>query len=204
MPRQARISAAALVDALIAVVVREGLDAVSIRTVAREAGVSIGTVQYYFATKDDLLLAAYGHVIDEVVARARAIAAADPTPAEYIRALLFELLPLDDRRRTTLQVAIAFTARSTHSPRLAELYSDGYRALTEAIAGALRRAATSGQADAGPDPVRAARQAVALADGLGWHLLCAPEALTADDAIAALDAHLAALLPAAPAGHDNA
>ena len=90
----------------------------------------------------------------------------------------------------------------THSPRLAELYSDGYRALTEAIAGALRRAATSGQADAGLEPVRAARQAVALADGLGWHLLCAPEALTADDAIAALDVHLAALLPPAPAGHE--
>ena len=203
MPRQARISTATLVDALIAVVVREGLDAVSIRSVAREAGVSIGTVQYYFATKDDLLLAAYGHVIDEVVARARAIAAADPTPAEYIRALLFELLPLDGRRRTTLQVTIAFTARSTHSPRLAELYTEGYRALTEAIAGALRGAANSGRADAGLDPVRAARQAVALADGLGWHLLCAPEALAADDAIAALDAHLAVLLPAAPAGHDD-
>ena len=175
----------------------------SIRAVAREAGVSIGTVQYYFATKDNLLLAAYGHVIDEVVARARVIAAADPTPAEYIRALLFELLPLDDRRRTTLQVTIAFTARSTHSPQLTELYTSGCSALTEAIAAALRRAATSGQADAGLDPVRAARQAVALADGLGWHLLCARGALTADDAIAALDAHLAALLPAAPLGHDD-
>ncbi len=203
MPRQARISAATLVDALIAVVVREGLDAVSIRSVAREAGVSIGTVQYYFASKDDLLLAAYGHVFDEVSARAREIAASDPPPAEYIRALLFELLPLDDRRRATLQVTIAFTARSTHSPRLAELYTEGYRALTDAIARALRLAATSGQANPGVDPVRAARHAVALADGLGWHLLCAPEALTADNAVAALDAHLVALLPGADRARSN-
>lgn len=188
------MSAATLVEALIAVVVQQGLDAVSIRTVAREAGVSIGTVQYYFATKDDLLLAAYRHVIDEVTERAREIGALDPPPAEYVRALLFELLPLDDRRRATLQVTIAFTARSVHRPRLTELYTEGYRALTDAIADALHRA---GQAGAAADREGAARQAVALADGLGWHMLCAPAALTASAAVAALDAHLAALLPRA-------
>ena len=170
VPRQARISAATLVDALIAVVVREGLDAVSIRAVAREADVSIGTVQYYFATKDDLLLAAYGHVIDEVVARARAIAAGDPTPAEYIRALLFELLPLDDRRRTTLQVTIAFTARSTHSPRLAEFYTSGYRALTDAIAGALRRAADVRPGR--PRPTRSAPHAKRSRSPTAWAGTC--------------------------------
>ncbi len=197
MPRQARASAAILVDALIAVVVERGLDAVSIRSVARAAGVSIGTVQYYFATKDDLLLAAYRHVIDEVTARAREIAASDPEPAEYIRSLLHELLPLDDRRRATLLVAIAFTARSAHSSQLTELYTGGYHALTEAIASALRRAADSGQAEPGIDAVLASRQAVALADGLGWHMLSAPSALAPDDAVAALDAYLAVLLPGA-------
>ncbi len=197
VPRQPLTSAAGLVEALVRVVVREGLDEVSIRSVAREAGISIGTVQYYFATKDDLLLAAYRHVIDGVTARARAIAAGDPSPAVYIRSLLFELLPLDERRRGELQVAIAFTARSGHSAPLAELYAEGYSALVDAIADALRRAAAGGQADPSIDPVRAATQAVALADGLGWHLLCAASALTADDASAALDAYLAGLLPGA-------
>lgn len=196
VPRQAAGSAESIVSALIAVVVQHGLDAVSIRSVAREAGVSIGTVQYHFATKDELLLAAYRHAIDEVTARARTIAERDTLPLAYVRSLLLELLPLDERRQAEVHVALAFTARSVHSPRLADLYGVGYRALVDAVAYALRRAVACGQADAGIDPVRAATQAVALADGLAWHLLCAPTLLTADDAVAALDEHLLNLLRA--------
>ncbi|WP_226346735.1 TetR family transcriptional regulator C-terminal domain-containing protein [Agilicoccus flavus] len=41
-----------------AVVARNGLDAVSLRTVAAEAGISAGRVQHYFATKDEMVLEA--------------------------------------------------------------------------------------------------------------------------------------------------
>jgi len=40
----------------------EGLEAVSVRTVAAEARVSIGTVQHYFPTKDAMLLHAQAQV----------------------------------------------------------------------------------------------------------------------------------------------
>jgi AcrR family transcriptional regulator len=196
MPRVAVTSCDDLADALIRVVAGQGLDAVSIRAVAREAGVSIGTVQHYFATKDELLLAAYRRVIDQVTARARRAAEEDPSPRDYIRSLLRELLPLDDRREAELRVAVAFTARSVHSRRLTELYTDGYGALVDAIANALRRAVQRGEAAPDVRPRRDAIQAVALADGLGWHQLCAPGALASDAAEDALDAHLARLLPA--------
>lgn len=196
VPRQAVASPATIIYALISVVVQQGLDAVSIRTVARAAGVSIGTVQYHFATKDDLLLAAYRHAIDEVTARARTLAARPSSPLAYVRSLLHELLPLDDRRRGELHVAIAFTARSVHSPRLTELYADGYRALVGTVTTALHAALADGSLDPSLDPARAATQAVAMADGLAWHLLCAPSVLAPDDAVAALDAHLTALEPA--------
>ncbi len=189
MPRPAVISRDDLTDALIGVVVEHGLEAVSIRTVAAAAGVSIGAVQYHFATKDDLLLAAYERAIDQVALRARDIAAGEPTPRVYIRSLLRELLPLDDRREAELRVALAFSTRSVNSPRLTELYTAGYRALREAVTGALREAGTS------DDPERDAVQAIAVADGLAWHLLCAPSALTTAEAEAALDAHLDRLLP---------
>ena len=173
MPRPPQISSDDLTDALIRVVVDRGLDAVSIRTVAQEAGVSIGAVQHYFATKDDLLLAAYTRAIDQVVARAASL----PTePDAYVRALLRELLPLDAQREAELRVALAFTARSVHSPRLAELCEAGYRALVDAVAGGLGRSA--------------AIEAVAVADGLAWHALCAPASLSPDAAAAALDAYL--------------
>ena len=195
MPRPALTSRDDLTDALIRVVVEQGLDAVSIRTVARAAGVSIGTVQYHFPTKDDLLLAAYERAIDQVSLRARAVAEQDPAPATYIRSLLRELLPLDDRREAELRVALAFSARSVYSPRLTELYTEGYRALVDAIAGALEQAVERGEAAPGVEPRRDGTEAVAVADGLAWHRLCAPAVLTADAAEAALDAHLARLLP---------
>ncbi len=184
-----------LTDALMRVVAEHGLDAVSIRTVAREAGVSIGAVQYHFATKDELLLAAYSRAIDQVAIRATEIAARGAGPAAYVRALLRELLPLDQRRDTELRVAVAFTARSVYSPRLTELYTEGYRALIDAISAALDHAVALGIAAAGVDPRPDAIRAVAVADGLAWHRLCAPSVLTAEDALAALDAHLDRLLP---------
>ena len=74
MPRPATVSSEQLTDALMRLVVDGGLEAVSVRTVAKEAGVSVGAVQYHFKTKDDLLYAAYERVIDQVALRAQAIA----------------------------------------------------------------------------------------------------------------------------------
>jgi AcrR family transcriptional regulator len=195
VPRPALIARDDLTDALIGVVVERGLEAVSIRSVAAAAGVSIGAVQYHFATKDDLLLAAYERAMDQVALRARAVAAGEPPPRVYVRALLRELLPLDERREAELRVALAFSARSVNSPRLTELYTAGYRALREAVTGALAQAVARGEAAAWVEPEHDAVQAIAVADGLAWHLLCAPSALTPAAAEAALDAHLARLLP---------
>ena len=195
MPRPPVTRPDDLTDALVRVVVREGLDRVSIRTVAAEAGVSIGTVQYHFATKDDLLLAAYRRVINQVTERALAAAAGARSQAEFVRTLLLQLLPLDGVREAELRVGIAFSARSVHAPPLAELYAEANGALVDALTRALRDAVTRGETPEDEDPERAARQLAALADGLAWHLACAPGALSAADAVAALDARLAELFP---------
>lgn len=187
MPRPATVSSEQLTDALMRLVVEGGLEAVSVRTVAKEAGVSVGAVQYHFKTKDDLLHAAYSRVIDQVALRAQAIAAT--SPLDFAAQLLRELLPLDARRDAELRVAMAFSARSIHSPRLAALYTLGYEALVDAVAGALA------QANPALDARGEAVQAVAIADGLAWHLQCAPTRLTPEGALDALDAHLARLAP---------
>lgn len=46
---------AQLVDVALQIAARSGLDAVTVRVVAREAGVSLGTVHYCFEDKDELL-----------------------------------------------------------------------------------------------------------------------------------------------------
>jgi AcrR family transcriptional regulator len=194
VPRPPRIGEADLTDALVRVVAERGLDAVSVRSVARAAGVSAGSVQYYFPTKEALLQAAYRRVIDRVTERVRRRLPAARAKA-FVRALLLELLPLDDEREAELRVGLAFSARSVVSPSLAGLYAEGYGALVDALEGALRLAVVQGEAAAGIDPRREAVTAAALADGLAWHLLCAPGALSAEEVTAALDAHLDRLVP---------
>ncbi len=51
----------ALLDAAIALIAREGLEAVSHRAVAREADASPALTTYYFASKTDLLVQAFDH-----------------------------------------------------------------------------------------------------------------------------------------------
>lgn len=44
-----------IADAVLSLAARNGIDSVSLRRVAREAGVSMGQVQYYFGTTSDML-----------------------------------------------------------------------------------------------------------------------------------------------------
>jgi AcrR family transcriptional regulator len=202
MARPPRIAEADLTDALVRVVAERGLDAVSVRSVARAAGVSAGAVQYYFPTVEALLEAAYRRVIERVTERATRLLPAARAKA-FARALLLELLPLDDEREAELRVGLAFSARSVVSAPLAELYGEGYRALVRALEVALRLAVAQGEAAPGIDPRREAVTSAALADGLAWHLLCAPGALSREEVTGALDAHLDRLMPEAGEGGDG-
>lgn len=75
-----------ILDAVVRVLVRDGLDGLSVRKVAGEAGLSIGAVQHHFDTRDALLVAAADHVTSQFRTRAeeltrRAHAEGGPTAA---------------------------------------------------------------------------------------------------------------------------
>ena len=66
MPRQVdhRQSRTEIAYTVWAVIAEDGLDAVSMRRVAAEAGISLGRVQHYFTSKDELLRHTCQMVID--------------------------------------------------------------------------------------------------------------------------------------------
>src|SRR3954468_1096460 len=63
-----------ILRATLDVIRREGLGAVTHRTISEESGVPLGSLTYYFATKQDLLRAALQLFVAEDVARLRATA----------------------------------------------------------------------------------------------------------------------------------
>jgi AcrR family transcriptional regulator len=187
-----------IADAVCRLVGSQGLDAVTLRHVAAEAGVSMGRVQHYFATKDDMLLFAFHALGERVEQRIGASVAAveSPSARETLRALLMEMLPLDEHGRLEAPVWTAFLARAVVEPRLAAPLSEGGRQLTEFVGEQIRAAQRTGDAPSQLDPAREATALLAMMDGLMVHVLIGQVDTTA--ATATLDYHLGRIFTASP------
>ncbi|MEU4412527.1 TetR family transcriptional regulator [Nocardia salmonicida] len=133
-----------ITDAVRRVIIDGGLEAVTFHTVAAEAGISIRLVQYYFGTKNEFLLATHRAVMLDTGARFTQRWSAldfDATPREAIRAVLTELLPLDEQRRGEAIVLGAFgTAAITGRSVTAEETFAAPNALVAILTDQLRRA----------------------------------------------------------------
>ncbi|ADB48690.1 TetR/AcrR family transcriptional regulator [Conexibacter woesei] len=172
-----------LTRVLLALVAERGLEGASVRAVASAAGVSIGTVQHYFRSKDEMLLFAFRQTGSDLTERAERIARRALSVRAAIRGILLELLPLDARREAEARVGIAFAAHAMTAPRLAGVLRDDLDELRRELADAFAQAKVA-------DPPQAASAAMALVDGLATQLLFGSAAFGADDAVAVLDAHL--------------
>src|SRR4051794_26057886 len=96
--RDGRDTAGRVAAAAVSVVARDGFDELSVRAVAREAGLSGGAVQYHYATRERLLLAAFQHTVGSITDRIAATDLSGPLPV-VLRRLCREALPLDGRRQ---------------------------------------------------------------------------------------------------------
>ena len=184
-----------LTDALLSITATRGLDQVSVREVAAAAGVSIGTVQHYFATKDQMLLFAFRQVVERTRARVAGIDAG-AGPRQALGAALRELLPLDQPRLAECRVYLAFAARAATSPALAAVQQETLSAIHADLQQVLTAATTARTRRTATDTVVEARLLLAVVDGLMFDAVSAPGTLTPADLEAALDAYLDRLLAA--------
>ena len=184
-----------LTDVLLSITATRGLDQVSVREVASAAGVSIGTVQHYFATKDQMLLFAFRQVVERTRARVAGIDAG-AGPRQALGAALRELLPLDQPRLAECRVYLAFAARAATSPALAAVQAETLSAIHAELQQVLTAATAAHPMGAVPDTTQQARLLLAVVDGLMFDAVSAPGTLTPADLEAALDAYLDRLLPA--------
>jgi AcrR family transcriptional regulator len=115
---------AELAEAVWRVVRRDGIEHASVREVAREANLSMGSLRYFFDSQDGLLRFAMEEVIRRVQARVEAGAPAREAAMRRGKAgdavidLLEQVLPLDDERLAEAQIWLAFTPRALIDPQL--------------------------------------------------------------------------------------
>ncbi|KAA0024544.1 TetR/AcrR family transcriptional regulator [Antrihabitans cavernicola] len=128
-----------LAESLFDIAATRGLDAASVREVATGAGVSIGAVQHHFATKDDMFLFAFTHVVDRVRARIDT-GNSTGTLTDRLTDALSQLLPLDDERDREARVMTAFAVRAANSDTLGSVQRDTLAAIRAELTDILRAA----------------------------------------------------------------
>ena len=199
-----------VVEAVFRIVAADGLERASLREVADEAELAVGSVRHYFASSDELLAHSFGVVVDRVVRRLTAaderLAEAQPGTPEHhegVLTLLGEFLPLDEERAVDACVWMAFKAAARTKPFLAPEADRSHRAVA-AIVGRLVMDLSAGDGtgtDAtdtdGPDAatvqqrlVTEAERLLATLDGLTMHALLQPEWMTAQMCSDVLESHL--------------
>jgi AcrR family transcriptional regulator len=190
-----------IADALVRTAAKRGLHATGMREVAAEAGVSLRLVQYYFGTKEELLLAAMQQLAAQFaergMTRIRQLRKADgpASPRDIIAAILTEGLPADDERRAFTVVYTAYLALSLTDPALAiSPLARNSTAVIDVVAAQLRAAQAAGDTPAHLDPDLEAFSLLTMSAGLGTSLIAGHSSV--EQAQAVIDYHLRRLFPA--------
>jgi AcrR family transcriptional regulator len=169
---------------------REGLDAVTMRRVAAEAGWSTGALAHYFDDKEELLVFAFQTVADRVGRRIVKAAEHTRDPLELVRTQLVEGLAVDLERRAEVRVWFAFLGLAECHPQLAKAGRDAYRLWRKRVAKTLVAAQRHGLVDESIDPDREAAALIALVDGLAIQATFDPRAVSTERQLEILDDRL--------------
>jgi AcrR family transcriptional regulator len=198
-----------IADALLRAAAARGLHATGMREVAAEAGVSLRLVQYYFGTKEELLLAGMQHLAarfaEGAMTRIRQLreTGGEAGPRDIVGAILTEALPVDDDRRAFAVLNAAYFALSLTDPALAiSPLARNSTAVIDVVAAQLRTAQAAGDTPAFLDPDTEAISLLAMSHGLVLSVLAGqPTIERAQDII---DYHLNRLFPASRPALGNA
>ena len=169
---------------------REGLEAITVRRVAEEAGWSTGALVHYFAGKEELLLFAFRTGADRVGRRLAEMDEHETDPLARARAQLLEGLPLDRDRQDEVRVWFSFLGLALTRPALARAQRVAYRAWRDRIRDRLLEAQEAGQIRAEVECPTEAAALVGLVDVLAVQATFEPRVLSATRQVELVDARL--------------
>ncbi|NHW46524.1 TetR family transcriptional regulator [Paenarthrobacter sp. MSM-2-10-13] len=189
MPRRidAEARSAAIAEASLRVLERDGLSGLSVRGVAAEAGIAAASLRRAFATQHALREFCLQLIEDRVTAR---MAALEFSGRELVDELLLQLLPLDRERRLELVAQVQLGVLSLNDAALrpaAIRLSDGVERVCRA---AVQILAEGGQFHQERDPEYEAQRLRALLDGIAMHGLWSGDLLESGPMLLVLARHL--------------
>ncbi|MBR2563199.1 MAG: TetR family transcriptional regulator [Paenibacillus sp.] len=174
------------------VIRRNGMEQASVRNIAEEAGISVGSMRHYFSTQSELLLFAMNLVSERVTARIQNMSFDGP-PMEHMKQLLLEFMPNTDEKMAEMEVWYAFTAKSKTDPLFKELADTVYNDIRRAVEMVIISMVQLNIFHSDLNQEVEIERLYALVDGLSIHAVLRPDQMNSDLMEEILTLHLTSL-----------
>ena len=161
------------------IVAEIGHRSLRVSDVAGRAGTSTGTVHYYFATKRDLIYAAFEFNFERSVERRKPILALHQDPRERLSAFVDSYLPESEDTVGAWRVWAELWVEALREPDLQELNERVYGEWRRLVAGIIRDGQDQGLLRPG-DAVELANALIGMIDGLAIQVLLGSRNMTVD------------------------
>lgn len=112
------------------IMLEQGMEAASSRNIAKEAGLSLGALRYYFSSQEELMLYAEALIFERLTEKTSEIFQQDQTPLEKIIEVLMVFLPAADELEVEAKVRLIFKLQGSHSRKV---YQEGQDVALQAI-----------------------------------------------------------------------
>jgi AcrR family transcriptional regulator len=166
-----------LIAAVWRVIARDGLDASTIRAIAKETDSSAGALSHYFKDKDDILT--FALKLSHRRIRERQNRKLDGLKGvEALRELVLDNLPLDEERELETRLGVGYWARSLTRPEVRKVQGTEAAVLHKRLVALIIEAQRGGDMDGETAASTIAERLLALIDGLSLHALLYPERLS--------------------------
>ncbi|MCR2807857.1 TetR/AcrR family transcriptional regulator [Paenibacillus soyae] len=169
-----------LAEAAWRVIRRDGVEGASVRSVADEAGMSLGSLRHYFTTQSELLEFSMRLVSERVNKRIQNMTYSG-NPRQDIEAIIGELVPLDEERLAECEVWLAFVGSALAHPKLRELSEEVHDTLYAGFRRIVDSLIQIGMARPETDPHLEAMRLHALVDGLVVHGVTRKQTMSPED-----------------------
>jgi AcrR family transcriptional regulator len=186
-----------LLEAVVRVIARDGIEGATTRALARETGWSTGALAHYFSDKNDILTSALEHSHERITSRwKRELDGLHGIAA--LRRLLLDIVPLDDERRAESRLEIVFWSQALNDDRMRDIQRREAGYLYGRVAALLGEARDRNEVRSGLAVHLCTERLMAVVDGLSLHALLYPDRVSAADVALLIDEEIDRLTAETP------
>jgi TetR/AcrR family transcriptional repressor of bet genes len=185
-----------LIAATVRIIARHGFSNTTLAKVAQDAGLSPGIVNFYFTSKDQLLIAVLKSLSDEFMGRLeQALAESGIDPAENLRALITAILDPTLSQPDKCAVWYAFWGEAGARAEYMRICGERDEAYHRALLALCRQLAESAPPGSHPDAEAITLALLGLLDQLWQDIMARPEGFDRAEGQRLAEGFLASVFP---------